>query len=695
MMRGNSNIMNLFWSSFTSFSKKILTYASIFTCIVCIGLYRFIQRFFFFLNWLVKFPYVFLEASLGILNFLDLKLSDGLVRFIGFVTPRSEFLTITLYVVFSIPLSVLKVLAYLFFFLFKILSFFPWFMQVTAFAIFVPPFIYAYDLCSFIIRYAKVFYYVILGWFYKILKVFGRSYLGLLELRAFSQGMTENGRRMTARETMGILSTLGKRFHFEQFGSVSSSKVVNYYNNSGTFDLDKYFLGHVPFSVYFNGRYEHEGGGFSSGHRLVHNAKFFYQPVKKRRLLRLNHSSVKSEANLEEPVYNAIRVFEYHRYISMGLVRNFNLDSFPEYYRVKLFSRLLRFNLVPAVNFYYSMFNSTLRNQGKNPDFWIHYRKAVASPNRRLTWFEYSQSRLLKDPVFSYNNYDYTGPRFGRKLAVNLFDRRKFREISVSEGLRSSYDDYRSVTDISGRAFIGSHFSQFVDDYDHYLKTKVRYKSKMERFWFKRVLLPNSGLASDRRYGLPALLSDGRGSETYRQQPVSFFKVVFVGFFSGIVVGLCGLLGKMLTVLYMFFISLLLRFKQAVGNFIFRAYLLLLFFILRIPSLAARGKRGFAPVYEFFTYPVKVTPLSVLWTLIVFSISLSRALVSILRWSYVFVRVLVLRVYGFAMLPVDFVKFLLICIKDGNLGLLVDNELEAILEEVDDLIGWLLNDSDK
>jgi hypothetical protein len=69
--------------------------------------------------------------------------------------------------------------------------------------------------------------------------------------------------------------------------------------------------------------------------------------------------------------------------------------------------------------------------------------------------------------------------------------------------------------------------------------------------------------------------------------------------------------------------------------------------------------------------------------------------VSILRWSYVFVRVLVLRVYGFAMLPVDFVKFLLICIKDGNLGLLVDNELEAILEEVDDLIGWLLNDSDK
>ena len=694
-MRINSNVTSLFWLNLTSFAKKTLTYASIFTCIICIGLYKFTQRFFFFLNWLVRFPYVFLEASLSILSFLDLRLSDGLVRFIGFVTPRAEFLTITLYVVFSIPLSLLKVLAYSFFFLFKVLSFFPWFLQVIAFAIFVPPLIYAYDVCSLIIYSAKVFYYVTLGWFYKILKVFGRSYLGLLELRALRQGIIENGRRVTTREMMGILSTLGKRFHFEQFGSVSSSKVVNYYNNSGTFDLDKYFLGYVPFSVYFNGRYEHEGGGFSSSHRLVHNAKFFYQPVKKRRLLRLNQSFGKLEANLEEPIYNAVRVFEYHRYISMGLVRNFNLDSFPEYYRLKLFSRLLRFNLVPAINFYYSMFNSTLRNQGKNPDFWIHYRRVVASPNRGLTWFEYSQNRLLKDPVFSYNNYDYSSPRFGRKLDVKLFNRRKFREISVSEGLRSSYDDYRSVTDISGRAFIGSHFSQLVDDYDHYLKTKVHYKSKMERFWFKRVLLPNSGLASDRRSGLPALLSDGAGSETYRQQPVSFFKVVFVGFFGGIVVGLCGLLGKVLSVLHAFFISLLLQLKQAVGDFIFRAYLLLIFFILRVPSLVARGRRGFAPVYKFFTYPVKVTPLSVLWAFVVFSISLSRALVSTLRWSYAFVRGLILRVYGFAIIPVDFVKFLLICIKDGNLGLLVDNELEAILKEVDDLIGWLLNDSDK
>lgn len=694
MTRRNKNTMNVVWLSFTSFATKAYNGASILTCIICIGLYRFIRGFFFFLNWLVKFPHIFLERSLGILYFLDLKLSDGLVRFIGFVTPRSEFFTIVLYLVLSIPLSLLKVLVYLIFFLLRALSFFPWFLQAAAFAVLIPPLVYTYDACSFAVYYVKVFYYAVLGRFYKILKAFIRGYLGLLELRSLRQSMVGAGHRLTTREVIRALSTLNKRFRFEQFGSVSSSKVVNYYNNSGTFDLDKYFLGHIPFSVYFNGRYEHEGGGPSNSRRLIYNARFFYQPIKRRRSLRLDYSFGKPAVNLEEPIYNSVRVFEYHRYISMGLVHNFNFSGLPEYYRAKLFSRLLRFNLVPAVNFYYNMFSSTLRNRSKNPDFWIYYGRAVASPGRKLTWFEYSQNDLLKDPVFSYNNYDYSSPRFGHRIASKMFERHSFREIFISEGLRSSFDDYRSVTDISGRAFVGSHFSQLVEDYDHYLKTKVYYKSKMERFWFKRVLLPDSGLFSDRRYGLPALLSDEAGSATYRRQPSSFFKIVFIGFFGGIT-GLYNLFAKLPLIPYRYSASLLLKLKQVIGGFLFRAYLSLMFFTLRAISLIARGKQGLAPVYEFFTYPVKVTPFSVFWALTVFSISLSKVLISVSRGFYALIRRLVLRVYSIITLPTDFIKFLFICARNGNLGPLVDDELTMICEEIDDFIGWLLNDSDK
>src|SRR5690554_1508162 len=693
MMGGSGNTMGLIWLRFASLATKVYVGASVFVCIACIVLYRSIQKFFFFLNWLIKFPYIFLEVSLDTLYILDMKLSDGLVRFIGFITPRSEFFTISLYLILSVPLSVLKVLLYLTFFLLRALSFFPWFLQVTAFAIFIPPLVYAYDLCSFIIYYVKALSYVVLGWFYKALKAFVRGYLGLLELRSLRQNATGSGRKLTTRDVLRTLSTLGQRFRFEQFGSISSSKVGNYYNNSGTFDLDKYFLGHVPFSVYFNGRYEHEGGELSSSHRLIHNARFFYQPMKKRRSLRLSYSSGKLEANLGEPIYNAVRIFEYHRYISMGLVHNFNFSSFPEYYRSKLFSRLLRFNLVPAVNFYYNIFSSTLRNRGKNPDFWIHYRRAVTSPDRGLTWFEYSQNRLLKDPIFSYNNYDYTSPLFGRKLAGKLFDRRRFREISVSEGLRSSFDDYRSSTDISGRAFVGGHFSQFVDDYDHYLKTKVNYKSKIERFWFKRVLLPDSGLALDRRFGLPALISDDNDLK-YRQQPGSFFRVLSIGLL-GSIAGLYGLFSRLLSVLYRSLTSLLLQLKQVIGDFLFRVYLSLLFFVLQLPSSVARGKQGLAPVYEFFTYPIKASPFSVFWSLMVFSISLSKALVSSLKWLYALTCSLTLCVYRFITFPLDFVKFLVICVRRGNLESLVDNELDLIIKEVDDFIEWLLNDSDK
>jgi len=693
MMHRNSNDTGLGWLKFTSFASKAYTGASVLVCIVCIGLYRFIQSFFVFLNWLIKFPYIFLEVSLDTLYLLDLKLSDGLVRFIGFVTPRSEFFTILLYLILSVPLSLLKILSYLTFFILRVLSFFPWFLQVITFAIFIPPLVYAYDLCSFIVYYVKIFYYVILGWFYGILKTFVRGYLGLLELSSFRKSVARSGRRLIAREALITLSTLGQRFRFEQFGSISSSKVGNYYNNSGTFDLDKYFLGHIPFSVYFNGRYEHESGELSSSHDLIHNARFFYQPVKKRRSLRFDYSFGKLEANLEEPAYNAVRVFEYHRYISMGLVHNFNFSSFPEYYRSKLFSRLLRFNLIPAVNFYYNIFSSTLRNRSKNPDFWIHYRRAVASPNRGLTWFEYSQNRLLEDPVFSYNNYDYTSPRFGRKLVDKLFDRRRFREISISEGLRSSFNDYRSITDISGRVFVGSHFSQFVDDYDHYLKTKIHYKSRIERFWFKRVLLPDSGLASDRRSGLPVLISDDNDLK-YRQQPVPFFKIVSIGFF-GSIAGLYGLFSKVLSTLYRSVVSLLFQLKQVIGDFLFRAYLSLLFFVVRLPSSIARGKQGLAPLYEFFTYPIRVSPFSIFLGLVVFSASLLKALVSILKWFYALILNLILCVYRFITFPIDFVKFLVICVKKGNLESLVDNELDLIIKEIDDFIGWLLNDSDK
>src|SRR5690554_4624844 len=291
MMHRNSNDTGLGWLKFTSFASKAYTGASVLVCIVCIGLYRSIQSFFVFLNWLIKFPYIFLEVSLDTLYLLDLKLSDGLVRFIGFVTPRSEFFTILLYLILSVPLSLLKILSYLTFFILRVLSFFPWFLQVITFAIFIPPLVYAYDLCSFIVYYVKIFYYVILGWFYGILKTFVRGYLGLLELSSFRKSVARSGRRLIAREVLITLSTLGQRFRFEQFGSISSSKVGNYYNNSGTFDLDKYFLGHIPFSVYFNGRYEHESGELSSSHDLIHNARFFYQPDRKS--TRLNSSHVR------------------------------------------------------------------------------------------------------------------------------------------------------------------------------------------------------------------------------------------------------------------------------------------------------------------------------------------------------------------------------------------------------------------
>lgn len=690
----DNNIKNSVWLNFASFATKVYNFSAILTCIICIGLYRSVQKFFLFLGWLVKSPFVFLETTLEILYLLDLKLSEGLIRFIGFVTPRSEFLTIILYLILSAPISVLKVFAYAIFFVLRALSFFPWFLQVVTFAIFVPPLVLTYDAFSFVIYHTKVLYYTVLGWFYKALKTFIRSYLNLLELRSLRGGMVRGGSRPTILGLVKTLSILNKRFRFEQFGNISSSKVVNYYNNSGTFDLDKYFLGHIPFTVYFNGRYEHEGGGLSSGHRLIHNARFFYQSVNKRKSLRLDYSSVKSAANLEEPIYNSLRVFEYHRYISMGLVHNFDFSSFPEYYRAKLFSRLLRFNLIPAVNFYYNIFNSTLRNRSKNPDFWTHYRRVVTNPNRGLTWFEYSRNDLLKDPIFSYNNYDYSSPRFGYRITSKLFDRRGFREILVSEGLRSSFDDYRSVTDVSGRAFTGGHFSQFVDDYDHYLKTKVHYKSKMERFWFKRVLLPDSGLASDRHYGLPSLLSDGSNSEMYKKQPRAFLKIVSVGFFGGIA-ALYSLLGKLFSIFYRFFAYLLTELRRVLGDFLFRAYLSLLFFVLRLPSLVARGKQGLAPVYEFFTYPVKVTPFSFFWTFIVFAVSLSRFLVSTFNWFYGLTRRLFLRIYGLITLPTDFIKFLLVHAKRGDLGPLVDNELRAIYKEVDGFIGWLLNDSDK
>ncbi len=693
MAHRNSN-MDSIWTKFMSFAKKLFTGILIFGCIIYIGLHNSVKGFFSFLDWLIRLPYIFLEASLSILYFLDLRVSEGLIKFIGFTTPRSEFFTISLYMVISVPLLVLKIFFYLFFFFLKMLSFFPWFLKVTCFAIFIPPFVYAYDLCSFFIYYAKTLYYGILGYFYKALKACIRSYLALLEIKLLSRYVAKNGRKLVLREAVKAILNVAKRFRFEQFGNISSSKVSNYYYNSDTFDLDQYFLGSIPYSVYVSGRHAHEHSKFHSVHRLVHDSRFFYQPEKKRKLLRFNYPTNKLKTVLEEPAYNAVRVFEYHRYISMGLVRNFNFSSFPEYYRSKLFSRLLRFNLIPAVNFFYNIFSGTLRNKNKNPDFWVNYRKVVINSVQEPAWFEYSRNLLLKDPVFSYNNYDYSSPRFGSKLTNRSVIKNRFREFSISEGSRFSFDDYRSSADISGKSFAGNHFSQFVDDYDHYLKTSVHYKSKMERFWFKRVLLPDSGLALDYRFGLPPIVSADRYSLTYKRQLKSFIKIIFIGFFGGIA-ALCIFFMKALLTLYKFFIFFLLQLGQFVSDFLFRAYLSFVFLILQIPNLAVRGKRKFVPVHEFFSYPVKVSPFSIIWAITVFSISLFRALVSVLRWFYIKVCTAILRIYNFVMLPLDFMKFLIVCAKEGNLESFVAYEMDALHKETDDFIEWLLNDSDK
>jgi hypothetical protein len=378
----------------------------------------------------------------------------------------------------------------------------------------------------------------------------------------------------------------------------------------------------------------------------------------------------------------------------MGLVQNFNFSSFPEYYRSKLFSRLLRFNLVPAINFYYNIFNSTLRNKSKNPDFWTHYRRVVTNPTRGLTWFEYSRNLILKDPIFSYNNYDYVSPSFGRKLTNRRVARKRFRELSISEGSRTLSDDYRSSTDSGGKAFTGSHFTQFVDDYDHYLKTKIRYKSRMERFWFKRVLFPDSGLASDGQLGLPALFPGERVSVTYKQQFGSFFGIVLAGLLGG-VAQLYNLLATMLLTCYQFFIFFLAQLRQSVLDFLFKFYLFFVLFILRLPALFVRSKRRFAPVYEFFTYPIKMTPLSILWTLVVLLTSLFRTVMSISKRFYVFICVIILGTFNFIIAPLDFIRFIFICIKEGNLESLVYYELEASFKEMDDFIEWLLSDPDK
>lgn len=689
----NSN-MDSVWSKFMSFAKKLFTGILIFGCIIYIGLHNSIKGFFSFLSWLTRLPYIFLEVSLNILHFLDLRVSEGLIKFIGFVTPRSEFFAISLYMIISVLLLMLKIFVYFIFFFLKMLSFFPWFLKVACFAIFVPPLVYGYDLCSFIIYYTKTLYYAILGCFYKTLKVCMRSYLALLEISLLSQYVAKNGRKLVLREAVRVIFNVAKRFRFEQFGNISSSKVGNYYYNSDTFDLDQYFLGPIPYSVYVSGRHAHEHSKFHSVHRLVHDSRFFYQPAKKRKLLRFNYSTNKLKTVLEEPAYNAVRVFEYHRYISMGLVRNFNFSSFPEYYRSKLFSRLLRYNLIPAVNFFYNIFSSTLRNKNKNPDFWVNYRKVVINSVQEPVWFEYSRNLLLKDPVFSYNNYDYSSPRFGRKLTNRSVIKNRFREFSISEGSRFSFDDYRSSADISGKPFVGSHFSQFVDDYDHYLKTSVHYKSKMERFWFKRVILPDSGLALDYRFGLPSLVSADRYSLTYKRQFKPFIKIILIGFFGGIT-ALYIFFMKALLISYKFFISFLSQLGQFVSDFLFRAYLSFVFFILQIPSLAVRGKHKFVPVHEFFSYPVKVSPFSVLWAVTVFSISLFRTLISILCWFYIKVCRAILRIYNFVMLPLDFMKFLIVCAKEGNLESFVAYEMDALHKETDDFVEWLLNDSDK
>ena len=687
--------MGSVWLKLLSLATKIFTYYLILASIISIGLYKFVKGFFSLLDRSVKSPYRFKESSLNLLYFLDGKLSDGLVKFIGFATPRSEFFTIFFYLTLSVPLSVLKILFYLTFFLLRALSFFPWFLKVALFAILIPPLVYGSKFCSFVLYYIEIFYYLALGLFYKTLKIFIRARLALLELNLLRRHIKDNGRRLNVTEMARVISNINKRFHFEQFGNISASSVSNYYSNSGTFDLDKYFLGPIPFGVYVAGRHAHEHNKFRTDHGLIHDARFFYQPLKKRKLVRFNYPIKRPTPTVpEDSVYNTVRVFEYHRYISMGLVGNFNLSSFPEYYRSKLFSRLLRFNLIPAVNFYYNMFNSTLRNKSKNPDFWANYRKMVNDPARGLTWFEYSRNLLLKDPVFSYNSYDYTSPYFGRKLASRLATRKRYREFAISEGSRFSSDDYRSSTDVSGKPFAGGHFTQFVDDYDHYLKGKVYYKSKMERFWFKRVLLPDPGLAPDQQPDLPVLFPGERTSSAYGTSFSLFFKIVFASL-SGAVVSLAGLLVTTVLTLYKFVLVFVHQLKQLVGDFLFRVYLFSVFFILRLPALAARGKQILTPVYEFFTYPVKVSPFSVFWSVTVFSISLSRALRSVSGRFFLRARNLAWRVYNFLILPTDFIKFLFICWRDGTLESLLAYEMDAMFKEMDSFVEWFLNDLDK
>lgn len=682
------------WSKFINFFIQVLSGVLVFCSLIYIGLHKFIKGFFLFLNWLVDFPHVFLGGSLGFLHFLDIRLSEGLVKFIGFITPRSEFLTITLYLIFSVPLSVLKILFYFTFYLLKMLSFFPWFLKVSCFALLVPPFVYAYDLCSLVMYYTKIFYYLALSWVYKFIKMFIRAYIKVLEFRLFRYDIGQIG-HVPVRELNQIVRNIQKRFLFEQFGSVSSSKVDNYYNHSETFDLDKYFLGPIPYSVYVTGRYVHEHNKFHSIHRLIHNARFFYQPLKKRKLVRFSYPTNRgSVLILEDPAYNTVRVFEYHRYISMGLVNNFNFSSFPEYYRSKLFSRLLRFNFIPAVNFYYNLFYKTLRNKGKNPDFWVHYKRTVTSPSGGLAWFEYSKSILLKDPIFSYNNHDYLNPSFGQNLSNKLMAKNRFREFSVSEGSRFSFDDHRSATEVGGKLFVGSHFSQFVDDYDHYLKTKVLYKSRVERFWFKRVLFPDSGLALDKQSILPALLPGNQLHSTYRRQLGSFLKIVFTGVLVSIV-GLYGFVVAALVTFYKFIGFFLLRVRQILGDFIFRFYFFSIFFILRLPFLFVRRSRVLAYAIRLFTYPLKVSPFSIFWSFVVFTISLQRALSSVLGRLYAFVCASVFRVCKFITSPLYFLKFLFICVKEGNLTSLVSDELDILYKESSDFFKWLVDDTDK
>jgi hypothetical protein len=661
--------------------------------IIGIGLYKLFKGFFSLLNRFITLPYTFLETSLNFLCFFDLKLSNSLVKFIGFVTPRTEFFTVLLYLIFSVPLLALKTLFYTIFLLLMVPSLLLRSLKIACFAIFVPPCVYAYDLCSLILYYGKFAYHVILGLYYKIAKLSIRVYLLFLDLRLFKKCVKERGNGLDAREMRLVMDNVVKRFRFEQFGGLSSTKVVNYYDNSGTFDLNQYFLGSVPFSTYIAGRYAHEHNKFTSKHELMHNARFFYQSLKKRKLLRFSYPVVRKVRSsvAESPMYNTIRVFEYHRYMGMGLVNNFDFSSFPEHYRLQLFNRLLRFNLIPAINFYYNIFNSTLRNKSKNPDFWIYYGKMVTNPAGGLTWFEYSRSFLLKDPIFSYNNRDYTSPVFGRKLTNRRVAKKRFRELSLSEGSRLSFDDYRSSTESNGRLFVGSHFTQFVDDYDHYLKAKVHYKSKMERFWFKRVLLPDSGLASDRQVGLPELFPN---RASYKRQIGSFFRVVFIGFFGG-VFQLYNVIMTTLLICCRFLFSFLLQLKRLAVDLLFKAYLFFIFLILRLPGSFVRGKRKLAPVYEFFTYPIKMTPFSVLWASTVLLISFLRTVASVSERIYGLIRALALGVYSFATAPFDFMRFIFACAKEGSLESLVAYELDVLFKEVDDFIEWLLNDPDK